>query len=478
MDNTMTPQHGRDLTVGSIPRQLVAFALPMLAGVMLFMAYSFVNAIWVGQYLGKAALAAVTVSLPIFLLIVSLGNGLTVAANILVAQHMGARRYDAIPRVVNTSVILIGGVGIALFVLGEIGTEPILRLLQTPDAVMHAATGYMRVFLLAQPFIFGMFLIRSLLQGIGDSTPPLYVQVASVGFNVILDPVLMFGWLGAPRLGLQGAAWASVIAEVTALLVMLAYLHRQRNPVSPDWKRLRVHLPTIWTLIRIGIPASVQQALVSIATLCVVGLVNGFGETAIAAFGAATRLEQLILVPAMVFGLAISTLAGQNIGANKPQRVREILLWGSLLSGVITALVSLVTLTVPKELLRIFIHDAAVIHLGVIYLRIVTPFYLCFAVMSVYNGIINGAGDTLATTLISVGSQLVLRVPLAMALIHILHNITGIWIAIAFSFIVSMLASIAYYGSCRWKHPNLPSSPPVETQVSGIVSQTDHPSHT
>lgn len=436
----------------------------MLAGVILFMAYSFVNAIWVGQYLGKAALAAVTVSLPIFLLIISLGNGVTFAANILVAQSMGACQYADIRRLANTSFVLIGFLGIGLLIIGEISAEPILRLLQTPPAVLEDATAYMRIFLLAQPFLFGMFLMRSLLQGIGDSTTPLYVQVASVGLNVILDPVLMFGWLGAPRLGLQGAAWASVIAEVTALLVMLAYLHRQRNPVSPEWTRLQVHLPTIWTLIRIGIPASVQQALVSIATLCVVGLVNGFGETAIAAFGAATRLEQLVLVPAMVFGLAISTLAGQNIGANKPQRVREILRWGSLLGGGMTALVSLVTLAVPNELLRIFIHDTAVLHMGVIYLRIVTPFYLCFAVMSVYNGIINGAGDTLATTLISVGSQLVVRVPLAMVLIHLLHNIAGIWIAIAFSFIVSMLASIAYYGSGRWKRLNLSSSFPVETQ--------------
>ncbi|NLO74088.1 MAG: MATE family efflux transporter [candidate division WS1 bacterium] len=454
-------RYGRDLTVGSLPRQMIAFALPMLASVVLLMAYSFVNAIWVGRYLGKTALAAVTISFPIFMVLVALGGGLTLAANILVAQHVGAGRRGGLGRIVDTSVVLTGSVALVFFVIGEVFAESLMRLMQTPPDVLAPATSYMRIFMLSQPFGFGMFLMRNLLQGLGDSTTPLYVQSGSIGLNIVLDPVLMFGWLGLPRLGLQGTAWASTIAQAAALIVLLLYLHRQHNPVAPRWRRLQVHLPTLWTLLRIGVPASVQQSLVSIAMLCVIGLVNGFGVTAIAAFGAATRLEQLVLVPAMVFGLAISTVSGQNLGANKLHRVHGTFRWGIVLSGSATVLASAITLLAPQLLLKMFITDAEVIREGMTYLQVVAPFYVFLALMFVGNGIINGAGDTLATTMIAVISQLVVRIPLAVLLIRVLHSVTGVWIAIAVSFVISMLASFAYYRSGRWQRARVAAAPAV-----------------
>ena len=448
-------RHGRDLTTGSIPRLMIAFSLPMLAGSLLQTAHSFINAIWVGKFLGKSELAAVTVSFPVIFVLIALGAGLTMATNILISQYYGAREMGQVRKVVDSSTIMIGVISLLLVVIGLIFAEPILRLMDTPETVLPMAVSYLRIFLLALPCGFGLFLIRSMLQGIGDSTTPLYFIAGSVVLTVILDPLLMFGWLGFPRLGLNGTAWAAVIAQVLALATLVVYLHRRKSPVSPSWFHLRIDLPTTWTTIAVGIPSAVQQSLVSIGMVVVIGFVNQFGEDATAAFGAASRIDQLAFMPAMTFSMAIATLAGQNIGAQKYHRIREIFLWGLVLSGGFTLVASALALTIPHVLMSIFldVKETAVIDIGVNYLRVVGSFYIFFAFMFVSNGIINGSGHTFVTTVVSLLALWAVRVPLAWFLAHRMDSVTGVWYAMAVSFFVSMLISFGYYLSGHWKRP-------------------------
>lgn len=455
---------GRDLTTGSIPRHLVAFSLPMLAGSTLHIAYSFINAIWVGQFLGKAALAAVTVSFPVLFVLIAIGAGLTMATNILISQHYGARRFDQMRSVVDSSNVIIGVLSLVLAAAGEVLTPHIMRAMNTPPDVLPMAAQYMRIFLLGLPFGFQLFLIRNMLQGIGDSRTPLYFQTVSVVVNIVLDPVLMFGWLGFPKLGLNGTAWASLVAQVGAVVGLWVHLHRTRNLVAPAWRATRFDWPTAVTTVRIGIPASIQQSLISVGMVFVTGIVNGFGEDATAAFGAATRVDQIAFLPAMTFSMAISTLAGQNIGAGKFDRVREVFLWGNILSGGITLACSALAVAAPALLLRIFTQDASVIRLGVQYLYIVGSCYVFFAVMFVANGIINGSGHTLVTTVISLISLWIVRVPVAVFLSRRLDSVAGVWYSISISFLVSMLCSLAYYYSGGWRkalassRPNTPDA--------------------
>ncbi|MGA2266323.1 MAG: MATE family efflux transporter [Phycisphaerae bacterium] len=455
---------GRDLTTGSIPRHLVAFSLPMLAGSALQTAYSFINAIWVGQFLGKRALAAVTVSFPVVFVLVAVAAGLTMATNILISQHYGARDTAAIRRVVGNSTVVIGLLSLVLLLAGELFTPQILRAMNTPSDVLPLSEAYLRIFLLSLPLGFGLFLTRNMLQGIGDSTTPLYFQTAAVVLTAVLDPVLMFGWLGAPALGLNGTAWATVIAQTLALSALVAMLRAKDNPVAPRVKLRGFHWPTAWLTFRIGAPSAVQQSLVSVGMVFVTGIVNGFGENATAAFGAASRVDQLAFMPALTISMAVSTLAGQNIGAVRYDRVWRIFLWGCLFSGGFTLAASLLAVTLPRVLLRIFTPDASVIGLGTDYLRIVGACYVLFAFMFVSNGIINGSGHTLVTTIISLVSLWVVRVPVAYWLSRRLGSINGVWYAIAMSFGVSMLCSLGYYLSGRWrravvKRLALPSTP-------------------
>lgn len=456
---------GRDLTVGSIPRHLIAFSLPMLAGTVLQAAYSFINAIWVGRFIGTEALAAVTISFPIVFVLIAVGAGMTMAANIQVAQYHGARDRDSVRRVVNNSTILIGTLSVLLVVIGEFSAPAILRAMDTPPDVYPLACSYLRIFLLSLPMGFGMFLTRSLLQGIGNSTTPLYFQAGAVILTIALDPILMFGWFGIPRLGLNGTAWATLITHSLGLAALVGTLRASHNPVAPrlGWRLL--DRATLRTTIRIGVPSAIQQSLVSVGMVFVIGIVNSFGEDAAAAFGAASRVDQLAFMPAMTIGMAASTLAGQNIGAGRHHRVREVLVWGCLLSGVLTLICSAVAVSMPAALIRIFTRDARVVAMGATYLRIAGSGYICFAVMFVSNGIINGAGHTMVTTVTTLITLWVVRVPVAWGLSRHLGKVDGVWWAMVISFAVAMLTSLAYYATGRWRRPVLrhrvmPIAPP------------------
>lgn len=481
----------------------------MLALSLMQSGYTIINAIWVGKFLGKEALAAVTVSFPIVFVLISIAAGLTMATNILIAQYYGAREMTQVRRVVQSSTLLMIVVSLVMLIVGELATVPLLRLMNTPPNVLHAAASYMQLFWFTMPCSFGVFLISSMLRGIGDSTTPLKFQTVSIVATAILDPLLIFGWPGLatrlgwpiphwlgvlhlPGMGLNGTAVATILAQVLALVTLIAYLRRTGNPVSPALRKLRSDLE-IWKLtFKIGLPSALQQALVSVGMVFVIGFVNHFGEDATAAFGAAMRIDQFAFMPAMSIGMAASNLAGQNIGAGKFGRVNQVFWWGTLLSGIITLLVTVFALWCPELLMRMFVNDAHVMALGKEYLHIVGACYVFFAVMFVSNGVINGAGQTFVTTVISLVSLYLLRVPLAALLskyglhdgqllvpmwksftLHLpvpaylqsfVGNLRGIWLAMAFSFLASMLLSLLYYFTGRWKRAVVKHGPAVSTE--------------
>ncbi len=447
------PAAGRDLTTGSIPRHLVAFATPMLAASALQTAYSFVNAFWVGRRLGTEALAAVTVSQPIIFITIAAAAGLTLGANILVAQYYGAREWARLRDTVQTSVVLIGGISVALLLLGQLMVRRLLVAIHTPPDIFAASDGYLHVVLWSLPFSFGLFLISSLLRGIGDSQTPVYFQAVSVLLNGLLDPVLMFGWLGFPRLGLNGTAWATLVAQVLAVAALFLYIPRHRPLVAPDWRRLQVDRPTAWLLVRIGVPSMVQQSVVSVSMLFIVSFVSAFGSHADAAFGAAIRIDGIAFLPALTMSLAVATLAGQNIGARLFDRVRQVFWWGLLMSVGISGAIAAVVIADPESFIRIFIRDPEVVAIGVGYLRIVAFTYVVYAVMFVSNGVINGSGQTAVTTAFSITALWGIRLPLAWYLSHRMHSVRGIWIAMLTSVLFGMVFSLAYYATGRWKRP-------------------------
>ncbi len=441
---------GVDLTTGSVWRHLVRLSVPMLAGSAIQTGYNFVNAVWVGRGLGTDAMAAITVSFPIFFLLMAVAGGLTQAAAIMVAQAFGAGETARVRQVVQNAAVLTLGVASAGVIAGVVWAEPMLRLMATPESVLPLAVSYMRLFILTVPCMFGLFLLSSLLRGVGDATTPLHFQMVALCAAAVLDPVLMFGWLGFPRLGLEGTAWASIASQGAALVALFVTLRRRQHIVCPDWVGLAADRKTTWSLLQIGVPSMLQQAMISVGMMVLTGLVNAYGPQALAAFGVAIRIDQLAFMPAMAVGMAASSFAGQNLGAGRPDRVRRAFWAGLALAGGMTLLAAIVALVMPERVLRLFAEDPTVISLGVGYLHRLALAYLMFAVMFVSNGIINGAGHTVATTFFTLAGMWLVRLPLATWLSNHYQRIEYVWLAMVVGFFVGMVLSMAYYASGRW----------------------------
>ena len=232
--------------------------------------------------------------------------------------------------------------------IGQLVTVPLLHAINTQPTVFPLAEGYMRLFICTFPLIFLSFLFSFMLRGVGDSITPLIFQAIGVVINAVLDPLFILGWLGFPKCGLNGAIYATIIAQGITLAAFLSYLHFKKHPISPDWRHLRAEWATSKLMLTIGLPAAMQQLLVSVGTSMMLLFINHYGKDATAGFGAASMVDMVAFFIAMSFSMAISSIAGQNIGAKRFDRVRQIFWWGILFSGVLVGIASLIAVSFPN----------------------------------------------------------------------------------------------------------------------------------
>ncbi|MCX7709546.1 MAG: MATE family efflux transporter [Clostridia bacterium] len=473
----MNGKFGKDLTVGSIPQHLLTFSIPMLVGNLLQTGYSIINTIWVGNQVGEDAVGATAVSFPIVFIMIALASGITLATTILVSQHYGAKEYNMVERVVNNSFALALIIGIILTIAGILSSDFLLRLMNTPPSIFVMASSYLKISLAGFILMYFSFLITSILRGIGDTLTPLFFMFIGIVINAVLDPFLIMGIGPFPKLGLNGAAYASLIAQAVAFILAWFYLNKQNHFVAINPKKFILDKQITLLLFKIGFPSIIQQSLVSIGNAFITTFVNAFGAAAIAAFGAAGRVDSIAFMPAMSLSMAVSALTGQNLGAQKPERVKEIFKWGIVMTSVITIIISVIAVSFPHLILSMFGfgQTESGFQIGVGYLRIVGASYILFAIMFISNGIINGAGHTMTTMMFSLLSLWIVRVPFAWILSgmafdkfsnssnrffqslstrifsHFRYGLTGIWISIVISFTVVMTISLMYYFSGRWK---------------------------
>ena len=449
----MDKEFGRDFSKGSIPRHLLAFSIPMLLGNLIQIGYSLINIIWVGHLVGENAVGAVGISFPILFILIGFAMGITLATTILVSQYYGARDYEMVKKVVNNSFSWPLIVGVVLTFACILSRNFLLGLIKTPPENFAMASSYLRIMLLSFILTYMGFLISSILRGIGDTVTPLIFMAMGVGLNAILDPFLIGGFGPFPRLGLNGAAYATLISQIAALILGFTYLNWKNHLVAFHPRRLIFDRRLTFLVFKIGIPSIIQQSLVSIGFMFVTTFVNSFGSAATNAFGAVGRVDMIAIMPAVSMSMAVAALTGQNLGAGKPERVKEIFKSGVVMTSSITLFISLMVVFFSKLILTLFGlgEDAKVMEIGMTYLRIVGSSYLFFAVMFISNGVINGAGHTMITMAFSLLSLWLVRVPVSWWLSKTSLGITGVWIAIALSFLTTMIVSLTYYFSGRWK---------------------------
>jgi putative MATE family efflux protein len=444
---------GTDLTEGNIPRHLLRFSIPMLLGNLIQIGYSVINTIWVGHLVGENAVGAAGMSLPIIFVTIGLAMGLTMATTILVAQYFGARDYEMLGRVVNNSFSLALMSGVILTLLGILGGDYLLRLMKAPPENFAMASSYLKISFLSTTLMFMSFLIGSILRGIGDTITPTTFMAIGVGLNAILDPFFIGGFGPFVSHGLNGAAYATILSQVISLTVSLTYLNRKNHVIAFSFRKLVFDRRITLLIFKIGLPAITQQSLVSLAHMLVLSIVNSFGSAATNALGAVARVDMFAFMPAMSMSMAVSTLTAQNLGAQKPERIKAVFGWGFLMTSIITIAISLMAVLFSGPILRAFGlgGDLKVMEIGGSYLHIVGACYICVGVMFVCGGVINGSGHTMVTMVFSILAFWLIRVPAAWYLSATSLGVRGVWFAVALSFATGMVMSLTYYFSGRWK---------------------------
>jgi len=448
----------RDFTQGSIPRHILMFSLPLFAGNLLQMLYNVVDSIWVGQVIGKHALGAVTVSQPLIFALISLVVGLTMATSTLVGQYRGAGNEEMVRRTIGTSLILLAALGALVGVIGVILRYPMLRLIATPEENIHDSAAYLGIYMGGILALFLYNTLGAILRGLGDANPPLVALAIATVLNIVLDSVFILGLGPVPQMGVPGVAIATVIAQGVSAVWLAWWILKKTDLVGLNREYWQVDWGLAGRIFRIGLPAGLQQAVVSFGMVTVTALINSFGPDVVAAFGAAQRLDSAAFLPSMSMGLAVTSVVAQNLGAGKLDRVSSAVRWCAGLGVLITAAVTAVAVMKPTILIALFNREPDVLAAGSLYLKINGWSYIFFALVFVLGGVMRGAGDTMATLILTIIGLWVVRVPAAYLLAARMGP-AGIWTGILISAVASFLLHLGYYATGRWKRKALLPDP-------------------
>ena len=436
---------GNDFTTGSIKNHIFKFAIPMVIGLFLTMGYTIINTIWIGNLLGKEAMAAASVSFPITFILIAIAAGSTTAVSILISRNYGAKDFKKINEIIETSFSLFSIVAAVLVALTLLFRNELLSLMGTPSNIFNMASSYLSILLLSAFINYIYYVINSILSGMGDTKTPVIFLVLSTIVNAILDPFLIM------KFGLDGAAAASLISGMSAIIAAVIYLRRKNFDINIIPKRFILDKKIVLEILKIGMPSTIQQCLMPISLIFITSFISRFGADSIAAYGAASKVDYLALMPCMAVGTAASVITSQNIGANKLERVTEVFKWGIIIIFSTIALIAMLIEIFPKEILMVFARDFQILDIGSSYLRINAIGYLIFSISFVVNGIINGSGKTIITMAISAVSLLALRIPLANFMSQTNLGIKGIWYAILVTCAFTSLCSLGYYLSGKYK---------------------------
>lgn len=434
------------MTVGKESKLILQFAIPMLLGNVFQQLYNVVDSIIVGQFIGKAALAAVGVTMPLIFTLISLIVGLSIGFNVIIAQYFGAKDYKNVQRTVDTMNIILFASSALFTIVGLWVMDDVLTLIKTPAEIHVQAIHYLRIYLLGLVFFFGYNGNAAIYRGMGDSKTPLYFIIFSTIINIGLDLlfVAVFKW------GIEGAAWATIISQALAFFASIIYINKFHNFLKFKIWRLQFDKYIFKKSLQIGLPTALQQSFVALGMVALLSVVNLFGTDVVAAYSIATRIESFIALPAMNFAAALSTFVGQNIGAQKIDRVKSGYFATLKMTLIITIVSTLLILIFSYPLTRLFTNDLSVINISRGYLNIVSFFFIFFTTMFVNNGVLRGAGDTLIPMFITLFSLWIVRIPLAY-LLSKTYNFIGIWWAIPIAWFFGMTLSYIYYRTGRWK---------------------------
>ncbi len=445
-----------DMTEGSIFKHILMFALPLLVGNIFQQLYNTVDTWVVGNYAGTLAFSAVGTVSPIINMLIGAFSGLASGAGVVISQYYGAGDRKKVHDSVHTAIMLTAILSVVLTAVGLLMINPMLRLMKTPDDVYPESYNYLFIYFCGLTGLLFYNMGAGILRAIGDSRRPFYLLVISAAINIVLDLLFVI----AIGMGVRGVAIATIIAQGTSALLIVAILIRSDTWVHLDVRQIRIHGSILKKIVRVGIPAALQMAITSFSNVFVQSYINQFGSACMGGWTAYSKIDQLVFLPMQSLALSSTTFVGQNLGKNQVARAKQGVRTALLMAFAVTALIAIVILLFAPGLVTFFNDDPDVNEYGTLFLRIITPFCVFSCINQVYSGALRGSGDSRATMIIMLSSFVVFR----QAYLYIVSNyISNEIIPIAMSYpagwMVCSLATFIYYHKAQLGKNRL-----VETQ--------------
>jgi putative MATE family efflux protein len=439
----------QDLTRGSLKHQIHRLALPVIGGSIFHFAFEFIDMIWVGR-LGKEALAAISASQFVVWMFLATAGIPAIGLLAVLARRHGEGQLQA-ARDTAASGIGIGLLtGVFFTLIAFFFLDPFVGLMGLQGELHQQAVNYARIILVMAPVFFVSFVGEKIFHAAGDTTTPFRVLAGAIFLNILLDPLLIFGWCGFPRLGISGAAVATVLAETLYMVVLLIIMVR-RGLFTPQWQALRFRWELFWKVIRIGVPQSLSGIIFSLVYMVLTSILTGYGSEPIAALGIGHRVEYISWILAMGYSTAAATVVGQNLGGGTIERAKKGVRYAMLTAVVLSGILALVYFFGAEWCVKIFTQDKSVLDTGSAYLRILALSQIFMAMEIVLSGAFSGAGNTLPLMTISVPLSIA-RIPLALLLIrYVTHDVSGVWWAISISTIIRGLLMSYWWSRGHWQ---------------------------
>ena len=428
-------------------RTMFVFLIPLMLSNILQSASGTFTSIYLGRMIGVGALAAASSIFPMLFFLISFFIGISSASTVLIGQAFGARDQERMHRAAGTTLAFAVALGIVIGIVGAIFDRGILALIGTPAAIFDDAAAYARIVFITLPIFFVYLGYTTFLRGVGDSRTPFVVLLITTVIGIVMTPLLIHGVAGIPPLGVIAAPISNITATALGLIGMLVWLERRDNPLALGklLPFLRIDVPVLTTLIKIGLPTGIQFVMISLAEIAVIAFVNRFGYHATAAYGAVNQIVSYVQFPAISIGISASIFGAQSIGAGRPDRLHRILRAGVALNYIIGGVLIGICYVFGREILSLFIVDRPTLEVAFELLQITLWSYVIFGNTSVLSGLMRSSGTVLWPTLISVVSIWGVEVPVAWYLSSGPTGLRGVWIAYPIAFVAALAMQTTYY---------------------------------
>ena len=436
-----------DMTQGSITKHLINFSLPLLLGTLFQQLYNMVDTWVVGNYVSNEAFSAVGTVGPVINTLIGFFLGLSSGAGVVISQYYGAGREEKVRQAVHTALMLTLVLGVVFTAAGIAMTPLMLQLMKTPSEVAPEQAAYLRIYFAG---VMGLLLYNmgsGILRAVGDSRRPFYFLVVSAVLNTVLDLLFVIKF----HMGVEGVAYATIIAQAVSALLTLWVLMRAEGGIRLELRALRFTWSVLRQIVAVGIPAALQMAITAFSNVFVQSYINYFGPDCMSGWTAYTKVDQLVILPVQSISMANTTFVGQNLGVGDTPRAKKgvrISLW---LSVAVTAVLLIPVLLFAPDLTAFFNSKAEVVSYGALLLRLLSPFYFFFCINQIYAGALRGAGNSQMPMWIMLGSFVVFRqIYLYIMSNYISNEIIPIALSYPAGWFVCSVATLLYYHHCKF----------------------------